>query len=100
VLGGGGGGNNWSVAFAVKGTVQSGTSAYQSKLTSAGYTIANAQSGVAGSAAGAAFSATSSKWTLQVGGGSSGTQPTTSALKSGEFALSLVVTPATGAANP
>jgi hypothetical protein len=35
-----------------------------------------------------------------VGGGSSGTQPTTSALKSGEFALSLVVTPATGAASP
>jgi hypothetical protein len=100
VLGGGGGGNNWAVAFAVTGPVQTGTTAYQSKLTSAGYTIANAQSGATPSAAGAAFSATSSKWTLQVAGGSSTTQPTTSALKSGEFALSVTVTPATGAATP
>jgi hypothetical protein len=100
VLGGGGGGNNWAVAFAVSGSVQSGTTAYQSKLTSAGYTIANAQSGASASAAGAAFSATSSKWTVQVAGGSSSTQPTTSALKSGEFALSVVVTPASGSASP
>ena len=100
VIGGGGGGNNWSVVFGVSGSVQSATTAYQSKLMSAGYTIANSTSGASSSAAGAAFSASSSKWMLQVGAGSSATQPTSSALKSGEFALALVVTPATGAASP
>ncbi len=45
VLGGGGGDNRWDAVFAVTGTITSGTTAYESKLRSAGYTITNYQSG-------------------------------------------------------
>jgi hypothetical protein len=95
VLGGGGSANNWDVAFAVTGSVSGATTAYQSKLTSAGYTVSNAQSATAASAAGAQFTATSSKWSVQVAGGSSPAAVSGGSLKNGEFPLNVTVTPAT-----
>ncbi len=96
VLGGGGAGSSWDVAFAVTGSVSGATTAYQSKLTSAGYTVSNAQSATAASgAAGSQFTATSSKWSVQVAGGSSPAAANGGALKSGEFPLNVTVTPAT-----
>jgi hypothetical protein len=100
VLGGGGSANNWDVAFAATGSVSGATTAYQSKLTSAGYTVANVQSGETASAAGATFSANSSKWAVQVAGGSTPSSISSGALKNGEFALNVVVTPASGSASP
>jgi hypothetical protein len=100
VLGGGGSANNWDVAFAVTGSVPAATTAYQSKLTAAGYTVANVQSAASASAAGSTFSANSSKWAIQAAGGSSPSSVATSSLKNGEFALNVVVTPASGAASP
>ncbi len=99
VLGGGGSGNNWDAAFAVTGSVGSGTSAYQSQLRSAGYTVSDIQSGSTPTAAGATFSANNSKWTLQVASGSSAAAASTGSLKSGEFALNVTVTPAGGSAG-
>ena len=106
VLGGGGAANRWDAAFAVTGTIDSGTMAYESKLRAAGYTISNYQSGStpvtagtgSGSTAttvtvsGAAFDASDSRWTIQVlSGNTSSIQGT--GLKPGEFAIDLVVAP-------
>lgn len=100
VLGGGGSGNNWDVAFAVTGKVVAGTTAYRSKLSSAGYTVTPVQAGAASSAAGAAagatFSATNSKWSIQVAGGTTSSAASEGTLKSGEFALNVTVTPNSG----
>ncbi len=96
VLGGGGVGSNYDVAFAVHGSLASATTAYQGQLRAAGFTVSDVQSGSAGSASGTSFTATNAKYQLQVAAGSTGTAPTDSALKPGEFPLSLTVTPASG----
>lgn len=45
VLGGGGADDRWDVAFAVTGSTAAGTSAYQAKFQSAGFTLSNVQAG-------------------------------------------------------
>ena len=107
VLAGGGADNNWDVAFAVTGTFSAGTMAYESKLQSAGYTISNYQSGTtpvtgstgAGStattitASGATFEATDAHWRIQVASGTT-SSANGSGLRAGEFALNIIVLPA------
>ncbi len=106
VLAGGGTNNAWDVAFAVTGPVTSGTSGYESKLRSAGYTITDIRSGStpvtavtnAGSGststtitvAGTEFTAADSSWTMQVASGTT-TSPTGGGLKAGEFAINITV---------
>jgi hypothetical protein len=108
VLAGGGTNNAWDVAFAVTGAVTSGTSGYESKLRSAGYTITNIRSGstpvtaVTNAAAsststtitvaGTEFTAADSSWTIQVVSGTT-TSSTGGGLKAGEFAINITVIP-------
>lgn len=113
VLGGGGADNNWDVAFAVTGTVDTGTPAYESKLRSAGFAISNYQSGttpVTGPAAtgstsstitatGATFEATDAQWRIQVASGNT-SSANGSGLRAGEFALNITVLPASPTTSP
>ncbi len=107
VLGGGGADNHWDAAFAVTGVITSGTMAYESKLRAAGFTITNYQAGstpvtsATGSGStsttvtlsGATFQAGDPQWTVQVvSGNTSSIQGT--GLKTGEFAIDLIVVPA------
>jgi len=114
VLAGGGTQNNWDVAFAVQGTVAQGTTAYQSKLRSAGYTVSNVQSGSAATAtstasgakttqttvsvSGSTFTAKDAKWAVQVASGTTSAS-TNGAIKPGEFALNITVVPASEASG-
>jgi hypothetical protein len=104
VLGGGGVGNDWDVAFAVTGTATAGTAAYQAKLTGAGFTISNVHTGsttvtAAGSSAtsttltvsGSTFTAADAQWTVQVASGTTSSSGGT--LRPGEFAINLTVVP-------
>lgn len=112
VLAGGGTSNDWDVAFAVKGTVTSGTSAYASKLRSAGYSVSNVQSGSAETPTSAAsgsnstqttvtlsgstFTAKNATWAVEVASGTTSAS-TNGTLKPGEFALNITVVPASQA---
>jgi hypothetical protein len=80
--------------------VSADATAYQSRLASAGYTVANVQSGATASAAGTTFSAKSSKWAIQVAAGSSPSSIANGGLKNGEFALNVTVNPASGSTSP
>ncbi len=105
VLYGGGTDNNWDVGFAVTGSITSGTSAYQSKMQAAGYTISNVQSGttpVTGTPSsgpsttvtltGSTFTAKNSQWTVEVVSGTTSSKG--GPLKAGEFAINITVLPA------
>jgi hypothetical protein len=111
VLGGGGSDNNWDVAFAVTGSLTQGTTAYQDKFQSAGYTLSNVQSGStpatgppSGSPTttltltGSAFTAKDAQWTVQVASGTTSSSKT-GVLKAGEFAINITVVPA-GSTSP
>ena len=105
VIGGGGADNRWDVAFAVTGPTAAGTSAYQAKFQSAGYTLSNVQSGstpVTGAPSGSppttvaltgsVFTAKDAQWTVEVESGSASSAKI-SALKAGEFAMNITVVP-------
>ena len=105
VLGGGGADDRWDVAFAVTGSTAAGTSAYQAKFQSAGYTLSNVQAGstpvtgVPGGSpsttvtlTGSVFTAKDAQWTVEVESGSASSAKT-SALKAGEFAVNITVVP-------
>ncbi len=109
VLFGGGTDNDWDVSFAVTGSLSSGTTAYQSKFQSAGYTISNVETGSTTvtsntavgqtNLAGSVFTAKNSQWTVEV---VSGTTSSTKAgpLKAGEFAINITVAPVTSTSPP
>ncbi len=113
VMAGAGTNDHWDVAFAVTGSVTSGTTAYESKCRSAGYTITNIRSGstpVTSEASsdststtvtltGAGFSATSSTWTVQVVSGTTSSS-TGGGLRAGEFAINVTVVPTTSSSSP
>ncbi len=106
VLGGAGTQNRWDAAFAVTGSVATGSTAYESKFRSAGYTVTNIQSGVTSVTAttsagatsstvtlsGSSFTATGSGWTVEVLSGST-TSPTGGTLRTGEYAVNITVVP-------
>ncbi len=105
VIGGGGADNRWDVAFAVTGSTAAGTSAYQAKFQSAGYTLSNVQSGstpVTGAPSGSppttvtlsgsVFTAKNAQWTVEVESGTASSAKV-SALKPGEFAINITVVP-------
>jgi hypothetical protein len=106
VLAGGGADNRWDAAFAVTGSLASGTTSYEDKFRSMGYTVANVEQGsspIAGGAgsgsttttvavSGSVFSATNPRWTVQVESRST-TSSTGSGLKPGEFAVNVTVVP-------
>jgi hypothetical protein len=108
VLVGGGADSRFDVAYAVKGTVDVGTAAYQSTLQSAGFAISNVQNGSthvtepvsAGSTSttvtltGSTFAAKDGQWTVEVASGTSSSIKGVG-LKAGEFALNVTVEPAT-----
>jgi hypothetical protein len=111
VLGGGGADNKWDVGFAVTGSITSGTTAYQTKFQSAGYTISNIQSGSTpdtGSPSaspsttltlsGSVFTAKDAQWTVEVESGST-SSVTNGVLKAGEFAINITVVPASSASS-
>lgn len=111
VLVGGGADNNWDVGFAVTGSITSGTTAYQSKFRSSGYSIAHVQAGSSpvtdGSASnagspsttvtvsGSIFTADDAQWTVQVE--SASTTSSGNGLRAGEFAINITVVPASSA---
>jgi hypothetical protein len=115
VLAGGGTSNAWDVAFAVTGSVASGTTAYESKLRAAGLTVTNVQSGstpVTGATSAssnspsskvtvavATFTATDASWVVQVVSGAT-TSSTGGGLKSGEFSINVTVVPPLSHATP
>ncbi len=108
VLDGGGTDARWDVAFAVTGTVASGSQAYQAKFRSAGYTVTDAESGSTpvtapadspgGSTSttltvtGSTFTAKDASWTVLAVAAST-TASTAGALKAGEFAINITVLP-------
>jgi len=109
VLDGGGADNDWDVAFAVTGSIAEGSSAYQSKFESAGYTLSNVQSGstpVTGAASGSSsttltltgslFTAKNAQWTVQVETGSESSAKG-HGLRAGEFAVNITVVAASSA---
>ena len=111
VLGGAGVDNGWDVGFAVTGSLTQGTTAYQDKLHSAGYTLSNIQSGStpatgppSGSPTttltltGSVFTAKDAQWTVQVESGTTSSSKT-GVLKAGEFAINITVVPA-GSTSP
>ena len=104
VLGGAGSDNRWDVAFAVTGSLTQGTTAYQDKLRSAGYTISNVETGSttvtsnpaaqqSTNLAGSVFTATDAQWTVEVTSGTTSSSKT-GVLKAGEFAINITVVPA------
>ncbi len=112
VLDGGGADNDWDVAFAVTGTLAAGTTAYQAKFQSAGYTVTNIQSestpdtGAANPSpsttitlSGSVFSATNSQWKVEVESGSTSSAKN-GPLKAGEFAVNITVVPAPSTSTP
>jgi hypothetical protein len=112
VLDGGGADNHWDVAFAVTGSLSSGTAAYQSKMQSAGYTISNVQSGstpdtdasnpspsTTVTLTGSVFTAKNSQWTVEVVSGTTSSAKN-GPLKAGEFALNITVVPVTSTSPP
>ncbi len=111
VLGGAGVDNGWEAAFAVTGSITPGTTAYQGKFQSAGYTLSNIQSGStpatgppSGSPTttltltGSVFTAKDAQWTVEVASGTTSSSKT-GVLKAGEFAISVTVVPA-GSTSP
>jgi hypothetical protein len=107
VLLGGGTDNDWDVGFAVTGSLTSGTTAYQSKMQSAGYTISNVQSGstpdtgasnpspsTTVTLTGSTFTAKNSQWTVEVVSGTTSSAKS-GPLKAGEFAINITVVPVT-----
>jgi hypothetical protein len=112
VLGGGGSDNRWEAAFAVTGSLTPGTTAYQDKFQSAGYTLSNIQSGStpatgtpSGSPtttltlSGSVFTAKDAQWTVEVASGTTSSS-NTGVLKAGEFAISVTVVPAASTPPP
>jgi hypothetical protein len=112
VIGGASADNNWDAAFAVTGSLASGTAAYQSKFQSAGYTITNIQSGSTPDTGasgpspsttitltGSVFTAKNAQWTVEVESGSTSSTKA-SPLKSGEFAINITVVPVTSTSPP
>ena len=111
VIGGGGADNRWDVAFAVTGSTAAGTSAYQAKFQSAGYTLSNVQSGstpVSGPSGsppttvtltGSVFTAKDAQWTVEVESGTASSAKI-SALKAGEFAMNITVVPTSSSPPP
>ncbi len=110
VLVGGGTDNDWDVGFAVTGSLPSGTTAYQDKLQSAGYTISNVETGSTTvtsnttvqqntNLAGSVFTAKNAQWSVQVESGSTSSTKG-SPLKPGEFAINITVLPASSTAPP
>ena len=111
VIAGGGTNNRWDVGFAVVGSISTGTASYQSKFTTAGYSISNNQSGttpgISGSGStsttltvsGSIFTAKSAQWTVEVVAAST-TGSTGGNLKPGEFAINIVVLPTTATTTP
>jgi hypothetical protein len=113
VLAGGGTGNNWDVAFAVTGSQMSGTTAYQTKVQSAGYAISNVQTGSSPSTGGtgsssssasttitvtgSVFTAHNAQWTMEVESAASSSKG--NGLKPGEFAINITVLPASSATS-
>ncbi len=107
VIYGGGTDNDWDVAFAVTGTLSSGTAAYRSKFQSAGYTISNVQSGSAPDTGastpspsttvtltGSVFTAKNAQWAVEVESGTT-SSANEGPLKAGEFAVNITVVPVT-----
>ena len=112
VLGGGGADDKWDVGFAVTGSIAAGTSAYQAKLRSSGYTLSAIRSGStqdteapSGSSSttitltGSVFTATDTQWTVQVESGTT-SSVTNGVLKAGEFAINITVVPTSSVAPP
>jgi hypothetical protein len=111
VLDGGGADNHWDVAFAVTGSVSSGTTAYQGKFRAAGYTVTNIQSeSTPGTGAnpspsttvtltGSVFSATNATWKVEVESGTTSSAKK-GPLKTGEFAVNITVVPAASTSSP
>jgi hypothetical protein len=112
VLIGGGSDNRSDVGFAVTGSLTQGTTAYQDKFQSAGYTLSNIQSGStpatgppSGSPTttltltGSVFTATDAQWTVQVESGTTSSSKT-GVLKAGEFAINITVVPAESTPPP
>jgi hypothetical protein len=110
VLIGGGTDNDWDVSFAVTGTLSSGTTAYQSKFQSAGYTISNVETGSTTvtsntalgqntNVAGSVFTAKNSQWTVEVASGTTSSAKN-GPLKAGEFAINITVVPVTSTSPP
>ncbi len=110
VLDGGGTDARWDVAFAVPGTVASGSEAYRARFQSDGYTVTDVETGSAPVAAptgstggatsttltvtGSTFTAKDTTWTVLVTAGSS-SATTAGVLKPGEFAVNITVLPTT-----
>jgi hypothetical protein len=108
VLAGGGTSDRWDVAFAVKGDLTAGTTAYRDQFTAAGFTVTDVQSGstpVTGSTgansgattttvtlSGSTFRAADAQWTVEVASGST-TSSTDGTLRAGEFAVNITVVP-------
>jgi hypothetical protein len=109
VIAGGGTSNRWDVAWAVTGSLASGTSAYEAQLRGDGYKITNVQTGsptlpVGGSGSGSnpttttvtvtttTFTASDSTWTVYVVTGST-TGSSDGQLKKGEFAINITAAP-------
>jgi hypothetical protein len=111
VLYGGGTDNDWDVAFAVTGSLAPGTTAYRSKLQSAGYTVSSIQSGSAPDTnastpspsttitlTGSVFTAKNSQWAVDVVSGTTSSKG--GPLKPGEFVINVTVLPVTSTSPP
>ena len=111
VLYGGGTNNDWDVAFAVTGSQAPGTTAYRSKLQSAGYTVSSIQAGSAPDTnastpspsttitlTGSVFTAKNSQWAVDVVTGTTSSKG--GPLKAGEFAINIIVVPVTASSPP
>ena len=105
VVVGGGADNDWNVAFAVTGDVQSGATGYQAQFRSAGYAVTDVQAGSSStptsgttsstiSVSGSSFTAANPTWKVEVVAGST-TASTAGELKPGEFGVDITVVPAT-----
>jgi hypothetical protein len=112
VLDGGGADNDWDVAFAVTGTLAAGTTAYQAKFQTAGYTVTTIQSesvpdtGAANPSpsttltlTGSVFSATNTQWKVEIESGTTSSAKN-GPLKAGEFAVNITVVPAPRTSTP
>jgi len=107
VLAGGGTDGRWDVAFAVTGTISSGTMAYHDELAAAGYGVSDVQTGSAPDVGSSGrqsdapsttvtitaytFDAKGARWNIKVEAGTS--TSSTAGLKSGEFPLNITVVP-------
>ncbi len=103
--------NDWDAAFGVTGAITSGTTAYESKLQSAGYAITNVHAGTTPvtsppasnsnaptttvTVTGSVFTAANTQWTVQVESASSSSSG--GGLRAGEFAINIMIVPASSA---